>query len=75
MMITIGGMKPDPDMSHDSNAEAILGAHTLEITNYNFRSKTLLLNFGGEEYIIPAHQLIIAISALYGQGYVSSALR
>ena len=75
MKITIGGMTPDPDMSRDSNAEAILGAHTLEVTNYNYRNKTLMLNFDGKEYIVAASSLVIAIAALYSQDFVSSALR
>ena len=49
--------------------------YNCEVGSYDYRQKIISLTLDGKKLIIPAASLIIAIAALYGQEYVSSALR
>lgn len=77
MRITIGGASPHPELSNENNVQELLGNtdEGLVVTNFSYQYKVISLQFSDKRYIVPAAQLIIAISALYGQEYVSSALR
>jgi len=76
MKISIRGHTIDHKHTVRDNLNALeSAAYGCEVKSYEYRAKTISLNFGGVKHIIPAASLIVAIAALYGQEYVSSALR
>lgn len=76
MKISIRGHTIDHNKTVRDNLNLLeADAEGCEVKSYDYRGKTISLEFGDVKHIIPAASLIIAISALYGQEYVSSALR
>ena len=77
MKVSIKSEEFQLDKTTQENAESFSTWQGSEciVANCDYRQKTLLLSFKDQRHMVSAAQLIIAVAALYGHEYVSSALR